>query len=512
MRVPLRSAFAVLALTVFGVACSSTSAPVPTNAALNPPGAVTLGSTAGQTYDLPSSSAGSGTVSYPSGSGTVTASDSASAPSGVPALPPQSVARSSASAARAASASTTNTPLIYLTYTAGAGGATLSGIPGVTVTFSAAPTGTLYEAYYNGTQWVTVSSPVNASGTSVTFPIITQNVTLPASGSLYVSIYEGVPMYTPTPSPSPSPTPTASPTPKPTASPSPTPTASPVPTATPPGATPTPTPTPTPVPTPTNVVANSNFASTSLGAYGSAVTSTGWTQCSIAYPNVPTASSAPAVQGPLPAGATAPVTPHPRPSYTPLANTTPAAAIEANGTTLTTPAPFPTTGTPVPVATPTPTVTTVQTAGGDANAAVFGQVFSNYNAGDYYYNGICQNVTIPTGASLTFNLFGMTNEGPTYVDFDVVLLDPTSGTWDTWLYDEDTESDTSFRQVSIPASALTSNVGSTYTLFMGMWTKSGSSKNQTTYYGYYFLDDVNLNGIPTASSKRKAAAAPVRRR
>jgi hypothetical protein len=275
---------------------------------------------------------------------------------------------------------------------------------------------------------------------------------------------------TPTPSPSPSPTPTATPT-------------------------PTPVPTATPV---AGVIADPGFESHNVTTYTAggvmpAPGTGGWTQCTIG--TVPAAANPEPQLGP---GVTGAPTPHPHPTFTPFPGSTPAAIELASGSVLATPAPYPTgTGTPVPVATPVPTVSQMVVNSG-SYGALFGQVFSNYNAGDYYYNGLCQNITVPTGLSnLTFYTFGNSNENSTYVDFDVILLNPTTQAFGTWLYTEAQETGTAYHQVSVPMS---SYAGNTYTLFMGMWTKSGSTKNQTTYSGYQFLDDVALTPVPVTAN------------
>ena len=275
---------------------------------------------------------------------------------------------------------------------------------------------------------------------------------------------------TPTPSPSPSPTPTATPS-------------------------PTPTPTATPV---AGVIADPSFESNSVvpyvaGASMPAPGTGGWTQCTVG--TVPATVATEPQLGP---GVTGAPTPHPHPTFTPFPGSTPAAIILASGSTLATPAPYATgTGTPIPVATPVPTVSSMVVNSG-TYGALFGQVFSNYNAGDYYYNGLCQNITVPAGqTNLTFYTFGNSNESSTYVDFDVILLNPTTQAYQTWLYDEAQQTGTAYHQVSVPMSAY---AGQSYTLFMGMWTKSGSTKNQTTYSGYQFLDDVALTAVPVTAA------------
>jgi hypothetical protein len=296
------------------------------------------------------------------------------------------------------------------------------------------------------------------------------------------------PTATPTIAPTATPTvaPTATPTVKPTATPTPVPTATPTiaPTA-------TPSPSPTPIP---NAIGNGGFESPSLPAYGSAVSAGNWTQCTIPDANIP-ASGAPAVQGP---GNTAP-TPHPGTTFTPMPNTTPAAVIQSSGTSI-----------QQGSSSPVPTTSSVVVHSG-TYAAVFGQLFNNYNAGDYRYNGLCQQITVPSTGVLNFSVYGTGNEGSLYVDFDAILLNG-DGTWNSWLYDESADNDTSYRNVSVPMPSGT--YGNTYTLFIGMWTKSGSTSGATYYSGYYFLDDVSLypNTAQGVASRRRAAANANRHR
>ena len=170
-------------------------------------------------------------------------------------------------------------------------------------------------------------------------------------------------------------------------------------------------------------------------------------------------------------------------------------------------------GAPIPVGTgsPVPTQTTVPTYNGDANAAVFGGVFSTYNLANFEYNGLCQTVTVPASVTFTMSIFGNGNEGATYVDFVVDLLDG-NGNFLANLYTENVENDTTFRTITIPSSTYSAYVGQTVELFVGMWTKSGSGSNSTKYSGYYFVDNVSLFGIPQtpAAIHRRPAVKVIR--
>jgi hypothetical protein len=271
-------------------------------------------------------------------------------------------------------------------------------------------------------------------------------------------------------------------------------------------ATPSPVPTATPVPLGSpgpSVLSDGSFESGSVAPYGSTISSTGWTQCSIPHSNIPTNPTPPAVQGGVEGGDPA-TTPHPvSQSVTPAPGATPVAHILAVGTTLAIAAPFANPpGTPIPVAAPTPSVTSVSSHSG-SYAAVFGEVFSNTNASNFGYNGLCQLVSVPNaGATMAFNLFGNGNVSSGALDFDVILLN-SDMTWNHWLYDESYDSSSLYSNVEfgMPSNTL----GGNYILFMGMWTSQGSAVGDTTHSGYYLLDDVTLsyNGAGGPGAKPK---------
>jgi len=54
--------------------------------------------------------------------------------------------------------------------------------------------------------------------------------------------------------------------------------------------------------------------------------------------------------------------------------------------------------------------------------------------------------------------------------------------------------DSAYRLVSIPATALAPYGGQTVIIYLGIWTKAGTSTGSTTFSGYYFVDDFNMAG------------------
>ena len=201
-----------------------------------------------------------------------------------------------------------------------------------------------------------------------------------------------------------------------------------------------------------------------------------WTQCTatsltsgISYTGGINGSSAYAA-------ATAP----PITTFTPIPGSTPAAVIVSSGSTA-----------PAGTGTPTPTEIAAPVHGG-TYAAQFGQLFNNYNAGDYRYNGLCQVVNAgPNGAMLTAYVFASGNEGSTYVENIFGTMSSVSNLSNI-LYMENIESatvssDSNYRAIgpiAIPAGQST--------LFLGMWTKSGSSTNSMVYSSYWWVDDLSI--------------------
>lgn len=208
LRKPLGGLVAVLILAA-AAACSTGQ----TNVAPLTAGASNAVSTIGNApYQT---NAVNGMTSYVavSGTGSVTASASATAPTGTVAL---------SAATRALIAhqadSTGNTPLLYYTLTATAT-TTITAVSYVNITMPSAPTGSTYLAYWTGTQWETVNLPTPKPGTyangTLGIPGGALNgktgVALNAGQSLYLAAYVGS-LVTPVPSPTPQPSaPVASP-------------------------------------------------------------------------------------------------------------------------------------------------------------------------------------------------------------------------------------------------------------------------------------------------------------
>jgi len=154
---------------------------------------ITLGATAGLAV---------GTVEV-SGTGSVSASQSATQPGSVPAL--QSVVRSSSSTVAATSkraASSGNTAVAYVTVRAAAASSLAQVLLSVSPTGSI-PTGTYYLAFWNGSQWVTIGSPATISGGLITLNTgsLSPAVSLASGSSYYLAVYTGQIFTTPTPEP-----------------------------------------------------------------------------------------------------------------------------------------------------------------------------------------------------------------------------------------------------------------------------------------------------------------------
>ncbi|MGD0050612.1 MAG: hypothetical protein ABSD03_02185 [Vulcanimicrobiaceae bacterium] len=327
--------------------------------------------------------------------------------------------------------------VFYVTISSQAG-ATLGGLPGIALVLPS-PAATPYEeAQFSGTAWTNVESG-SVSGNSVQFASTNKPITIAAGGALYLAFYQGN------------------------------------------NPEPTPTPTPTPEATPTNMISQPNFDSGTAVVYMTpsappVPTGTGWTQCSI---------TAVASNAPVPIN-------HPVSSYTPDPNETPAAVVMAAGATLA-----------VGSSSPHPTQTTVPTFNSVPYAAVFGGVFSNYYAEDFGYDGLCQAITMPLGAALSMEIFANGNDGATYLSFNVDWLN-TSGQFVANLYSDDSTDpitgtsagDTAYRSISIAPATLAPYIGQQGELFIGVYVHAGSGSGSTHYSTYYFVDNVNLQGIP----------------
>ena len=431
MRVPLAVSAAAL-LAVAAAACSGGQA---TNyvappaagsfAAVTAGGPVTLSNTA--TVESAGTANGiTGALTFGAGTGTVTSVSSATAPFGTTTVVPASKRRV---VFAVATTSPTSPNVYYVTITSPTG-ATLSGLPGVSLSFTTPAVGTYQEAEWNGTAYMNVTgatATVNASGTAVSFPAGSTAVTIPANGSIYLAFYQGT--Y--------------------------------------------PNATPTPLATPTNVIADSDFSSPATAApIGSAVTSTGWSVCTIT-------------------------------AVSPLASASPPGAISTYSTTGTVPgAAIEAAGTAVPQGTKTPApLTAVPASPPSGYAAVFGGLFNNYTLANYGYNGFCQTVKIPNNAVGTLQVLASGTENSlSYFNFDVDILDTNGAYVSNLVYENQIAKtppgDSTYRTITIPATTLQPYAGQTVQLFVGIWTKAGSSSNSMLYSGYYFVDLFTLSGVP----------------
>ena len=134
-----------------------------------------------------------GTLTYVGGTGSVTAASSSTAPAGTTTVSPVDRIRVEAST------SPTSPNVYYVTITSAAG-ATLSGLPAVTLSLTTPAIGTFQEAQFSNT-WNNVAGAtavVNSAGTTVEFPPTTKPVTIKAGASLFLAFYQGtLPQATP---------------------------------------------------------------------------------------------------------------------------------------------------------------------------------------------------------------------------------------------------------------------------------------------------------------------------
>jgi hypothetical protein len=166
-----------------------TATPTPTATPVRGPVAASLGSQP-TSAPMPAVSGYSGTISFPSGSGSLSINTSASPSPGVPTLQ-----------VRRRSTPVTNTPLFYLTITA-TSAVTLNGTPGIAIALPPnAPLGPYYIGAYNGSYWSTAAGPVSAAGSTVTFAIGAGTQTLASGASIQVAMYAGSTLVTPAPYP-----------------------------------------------------------------------------------------------------------------------------------------------------------------------------------------------------------------------------------------------------------------------------------------------------------------------
>ncbi len=446
---------AILAIGV--VACQGAS-----NTVIDPlPHGPALSST-GTALTAPGVTGVTSTVTV-TGSGNVNAASSTTPPASLPAI--QSAARSAGTAAATATAAASattqsvkpaatvpNTALLYISITA-ASASSITGLAAASYTFANAPAGSVFQAYYNGTQWVTLGSAGTVSGTTVSFGAVTINpaVSLATGASLYIAVYTGGVLATP----SPAPTATASPTASPTAAPS----------ASPPA------------------IADASFESGTAGAFGAAINATGWTQCIVSsVASTPTYSGGiNGLTGQPYAAATVP----PLSAFTPVPNSTPQAGIATVGTSAATPNPS-----PVPTAvnaTPNPTQTTVPDAAAGTKVAQFGGLYTSFAWADLNgYNGLCQNIAVAAASTLKAKVFVNGNESSGFTQEVIGQLN-SSGALTQILYMENPVSatspgDSTYRSISLPLPA------GAYTLFIGQWTKAGQSQGFSKFSNYFWVD------------------------
>jgi hypothetical protein len=442
-----RLGIACVALAVVVAACSGTpnnSQPISTPPLAGSASTATLGASQSSIVLAPVGGV-SGSVTFPTGgTGTVSAALSAAPPAGTVAL--SSVTRAAKSQREVAASA--NTPIAYVTISS-ASGATFAGIPAFSVTIPTAPVGTALEAQWTGAAWQTVGPTaggvVTTSGNATSISFLTTNIptiTIAPGGALNLAVYTGGVIVTPTP----------------------------VPTAT-----------PTPGPSPTNMLADPGFESGNFGLVGTPITAGGWTQCFVTNLGAGIVING-GING---TGVNTNATPPPLSTF-PIPAGTPAAK-EATAGTVTTPG----TGTPIP------TQGTVITHSG-TRAAVFGDQFNNFNPADFAYNGLCQQAVIPAnGASLTGFVFETGNETSAFVEDLVGVMDSTGKTLLDVPYMENISTatvttDTGYRAIG-PIS-LSKFSGQTVTLFIGMWTKAGSTSapNNVKFSSFWFVDDLTL--------------------
>lgn len=130
-------------------------------------------------------------------------------------------------------------------------------------------------------------------------------------------------------------------------------------------------------------------------------------------------------------------------------------------------------------------VSTAQVHSGSDSALIGSTKTPEVNGTD----GLCQTVTVPAGATLTFWVYEGTDDSATYVDQEADVLS-TSGTQLTQLYSE-AKSTGGWVEKSFSLSAY---AGETVQLYFGV-KGNGYSKD----YVYEYLDDVSLTGTSTTA-------------
>jgi hypothetical protein len=177
---------ALIALTLSACGGGNT-APVPQGTPpAPPPGPLALLATT-QNVQIPSTNGATGVVSIPGGTGTVNVAITSTAPSGSVAL--QSLVRTASVKTEATSS---DSPLVYVAITSSAT-STLKGVPGMTLNLpSTAPAGSVFEALWNGAQWITVGTAGTVSGSTVTLAGSTTAQTVTPGAPLFLVAYVGV--------------------------------------------------------------------------------------------------------------------------------------------------------------------------------------------------------------------------------------------------------------------------------------------------------------------------------
>ena len=172
------SKFLPLVLTAALAGCGGAAGTTATTTTPNVPAqtlAVPLSSSS-QNVQLPSMNGYGGSMSMPSGSGAVTITMSAQPPSGIPAL-------------------SVGTALEYITITASGAPASMSGMPGLSMTMSSMQmNGSVYMAQYINGAWTTVEGPASMSGSTANMAMMTSSgmsSALQAGESLYFAVYSG---------------------------------------------------------------------------------------------------------------------------------------------------------------------------------------------------------------------------------------------------------------------------------------------------------------------------------
>jgi hypothetical protein len=403
MRFPLAvSAAAVVAIAI--AACSGGQQPVytppPSGSGVASPGALAL-TGAGQSQSIGTASGITGTLTYVGGTGTVTATSSATAPAGTTTVTPNDRVRVEAS-------SSPTSPNVYYVTITSAAGATLVGLPQVTLTLTTAAVGTFQEAQFTSGAWANVSGATgvpNSTNTAWQFPGGKTPITIPAGGSIFLAFYQGN----------------------------------------------FPNATPTPVGTPTDVVAESNFtlngAPAPYATYPGVPTTGSWTQCSI-NGNAPGATKSPAFS-----------------SFTPSPSETAAAAIEAVGVSA------PGVGTPAPNQTtvPGPGVAAAVLGGSFAGFGIEDFRYTGFCQVVTVPHNPQLNLSVFAAGNQKQSFFDLEvdqlNSSGQYVS--QLYLDPNPIAVPT--ASAANVGDTMYRSVSAPTSALTPLVGQTVTLFVGIY-------------------------------------------